>query len=199
MRSSGFAAVLFDMDGVLVDSYEQWFRLMNAAASAFDAPQIERSFFERIFGQGLAEDALLFGRSVEDVEGFFDAHFADYLDCVRLNPQAPSVLAALDRARIPTALITNTPSDLARAVMDSVGLSIAVVVGGTDVAKSKPAPDMVTSACSRLQVEAAEVLVVGDSRYDREAASAAGARFAGLGIAGDIELDTLDDVLGYVL
>jgi phosphoglycolate phosphatase/AHBA synthesis associated protein len=54
---------------------------------------------------------------------------------------------------------------------------------------------MVLRACALLEVSAAEALVVGDSRFDREAAGAAGTFFAGLGIEGDVRLDRLVDVL----
>jgi phosphoglycolate phosphatase/AHBA synthesis associated protein len=54
---------------------------------------------------------------------------------------------------------------------------------------------MVLRAAERLGVPPAEALVVGDTAFDREAARAAGARFAGLGIPGDVTLARLADVL----
>jgi phosphoglycolate phosphatase/AHBA synthesis associated protein len=54
---------------------------------------------------------------------------------------------------------------------------------------------MVQRACELLEIPTGKALVVGDSRYDREAAQAAGALFAGLGIDGDVRIDRLEDVL----
>ena len=73
------------------------------------------------------------------------------------------------------------------------------MVGGTDVARGKPAPDMVLEACRRLRVAPAEALVVGDSRYDRDAAAAAKVRFVGLRIAGDRRIERLGGLLDLTI
>ena len=55
-------AVLFDMDGVLVDSFEAWFRLVNSASNEFDCPDISRQQFRSVYGQSTALDVELFLR-----------------------------------------------------------------------------------------------------------------------------------------
>jgi beta-phosphoglucomutase-like phosphatase (HAD superfamily) len=75
------------------------------------------------------------------------------------------------------------------------GASPDALVGGTDVPRPKPAPDMVLLACERLGAPPARSWVVGDTAFDREAARAAGARFAGLGLEGDLTLSRLTDLL----
>jgi phosphoglycolate phosphatase/AHBA synthesis associated protein len=92
-------------------------------------------------------------------------------------------------------VITNTPAPVAWDMVRRAGGTPDLVVGGTDVPRPKPAPDMVLRACELLETPTGESLVVGDSRYDREAARAAGTRFAGLGIDGDVRIDRLVDVL----
>jgi phosphoglycolate phosphatase/AHBA synthesis associated protein len=64
------------------------------------------------------------------------------------------------------------------------------------VANAKPAPDLVRLALAEVGVSAGEAWLVGDSRYDREAARAAGVRFVGLGIDGDARIEALADLLG---
>jgi phosphoglycolate phosphatase/AHBA synthesis associated protein len=54
---------------------------------------------------------------------------------------------------------------------------------------------MVLEACARLRVAPAAAWVVGDTEFDRAAAHAAGARFAGLGVPGDVSLRCLGDLL----
>ena len=73
-----------------------------------------------------------------------------------------------------------------------------MLVGGTDVAHPKPAPDMVIHACFRLGVAPGSAWVVGDTAYDRDAARAAGAHFAGLGIEGEVTLARLGDLLPLI-
>jgi phosphoglycolate phosphatase/AHBA synthesis associated protein len=188
-------ALLFDLDGVLIDSREVWFELMNAAAQAFGAAPIDREAFAALFGQGLVEDARRFGRSVAEVEAFFTAHFGDHLARLRVEAAAQGVLAQLRRRGLREAVITNTPTPLARQLLAAAGLRAEVLVGGTDVPAAKPAPDMVWRACALLGVEPARAWVVGDSRYDREAARAAGARFVGLRIDGDLRVESLEQLL----
>ena len=200
MCESTVRAVLFDMDGVLVDSFEAWVHLVNATARHFGCPPVGREQFRAVYGQPTEEDIRMFfpGRTVTEVEDFYDAHFGDYTEHVEANPDAPGVLAALRRMGLGVAVITNTPSPLARRILEGLGLAPDELVGGSDVPAAKPAPDMVLRACGLLGVAPAEALVVGDSAYDRQAAAAAGVRFAGLGIDGDVRLARLGDVVDLV-
>jgi HAD superfamily hydrolase (TIGR01509 family) len=176
-------AVLFDLDGVLIRSYEVWFRLMNGAADHFGRPAISRDTFRGCWGQGVQEDVRRFfaGRSVEEVEAYYDGHFMDHAEHLEVDPDAATVIASLRERGVRLGVITNTPAELARAILARAGLAVDFVVGGTDVPEAKPAPDMVLRAC-RLA-------------YDRAAARSAGVRFAGLQLDGDVTLTRLRDVL----
>ena len=193
-------AVLFDMDGVLVDSFEAWARLMNATALHLGYPPVDREQFRAVYGQPTTEDVrTFFPRStVAEVEAFYDAHFTDHTQHIEANPDAPDVLAALRRMGLGVAVVTNTPSPLAGRVLEGLGLAPDALVGGSDVPAAKPAPDMVLRACELLGVGPAEAVMVGDSTYDSQAAAAAGVRFAGLGIDGDVRLARLGDVIALV-
>ena len=193
-------AVLFDMDGVLVDSFEAWLRLVNATAQHLGSPPVERGQFRALYGQPTEEDVRAFfpGRTVAEVEAFYDAHFGDYSQHVTSNPEAPHVMMVLRHLGVGIGVITNTPSPLAGRILKDLGIVSGVLVGGSDVPKAKPAPDMVLRACELLNVAPAEALVVGDSLYDRQAAVAAGVRFAGLGIEGGTTLERLSDVINLV-
>ena len=199
-QPSAFRAVLFDMDGVLVDSFEAWLCLMNATALHFECPPVGRDRFRAVYGQPTSEDVRMFfpRRSVAEVEDFYDAHFTDYTQHIEANPDAPGVLETLRGMGLAIAVVTNTPSPLAGRVLEGLGLAPDALVGGSDVPAAKPAPDMVLRACALLDVAPHDALMVGDSMYDRQAAAAAGVRFAGLGIDGDVRLARLDDVLALV-
>ena len=199
-QSNSVRAVLFDMDGVLVDSFEAWLRLMNATALHLGYPPVGREQFRAVYGQPTSEDVRMFfpRHTVAEVEDFYDAHFGDYTQHIEANPDAPGVLAALREMSLGVAVVTNTPSPLAGRVLEGLGLVPDALVGGSDVPAAKPAPDMVLRACGLLGVAPAEALMVGDSAYDCQAAAAAGVRFAGLGIDGDVRLQRLSDVLALV-
>ena len=194
-------AVLFDMDGVLLDSFEAWASLVDAAAHHFGHPPVTRESFRAVYGQPTQDDVDRFfpGQTVETVEAYYEAHFAEHAGAAVVAPASAGVLAALDVRGVPTAVITNTPSALARQILEAASLAPNAVVGGSDVPKPKPAPDIVFRACELLGVEPWDALVVGDSPYDKQAAAAAGAPFAGIrGIAGNYTLSDLRQVLDIV-
>jgi HAD superfamily hydrolase (TIGR01509 family) len=195
-----YAAVLFDLDGVLIESYDVWFHLLNDAARHWRRPAISPEDFHAAWGQGVQADREVFfpDQSVTEIEAFYDERFLHHADHLKTDPDVPAVFADLAARRIPTALITNTPAPLATQLVERAGGTPDVVVGGTDVVNAKPAPDMVLLACERLGVAPAHALVVGDSEFDVRAARAAGCPFAGVGIPGDLALGTVGDLIAHL-
>lgn len=190
-------AVLFDMDGVLVDSYDAWFHTMNTVASDLGYPAISGETFAGCWGQGVQEDVRRFywDHSVSEIERAFEAAHLDQLEHVRFDPDACAVLEGVGVRGAKSALVTNSSSGMARSVMQHGGLLLDAVVGGTDVPRAKPAPDMMLRACELLGVSTSEALVVGDTAFDRDAAIAAGIGFAGLRFDCEQRLERLVDVL----
>jgi phosphoglycolate phosphatase/AHBA synthesis associated protein len=181
-------AVLFDLDGVLIESYEVWLSLLQALAAKLGYPPVTREAFAAGWGQGIQADvATIFTRqTVPELEQLYADHFEDHLDRLEVADGVAEVFAAIRARGLRSAVITNTPAGMARALVARTGGTPDVLIGGTDVAEAKPAPDMVLLACRRLGVAPAAALVVGDTEYDRLAAAAAGARFAGVGIEGEV-------------
>ncbi len=190
-------AVLFDLDGVLIDSQEAWYQAMAAATEVFGAPPLSRERFTAAFGQSIADDVEQFypGRTLEEVEGWLVANFGDHVDHVRFMPGGPEVFAALAAHGLRTAVVTNTPHALARQLLARGGLRPETVVGTDDVAQPKPAPDCVLAALAWLEVPAGEALLLGDSRFDSAAAGAAGVRFVGYGYPAQETITSLLELL----
>ncbi len=193
-------AVLFDMDGVLVKSDEVWFRVVEAAGQQFRGRAITREEFMPTFGQGTAADIGHFGLrcSAAELDAFYQAQFITHLDAVWVNPEAEHVLQTLTGRGMRLALVTNTVGSLADAIIERAQLQRWLPVRATAdrVAYAKPAPDLLLLACRELGVQPAGALMVGDSRFDREAALRAGIHFAGFGgLAGDVTLAALTDLL----
>jgi len=195
-----FRAVLFDLDGVLVDSYEAWFQVLRAVAEQLGYPPVARDDFAAGWGQGIAADVTRFfpRHGVPELERCYEAEYPRQLAHLRFDPEAPAVLAALRARGLPTALVTNTPGPLARAVLARGGLALDAVVGGTDVPRGKPAPDIPLRACALLGVEPARALLLGDTEFDRAAAAAAGVPFAGLRFGRERRIERLAELLGLL-
>lgn len=200
---SPIQAVLFDMDGVLLDSFEAWYATVLDACRHFGDPPVSRETFRKLFGAGSDTDVASFlpGATSAEADRFYAERFPLHMDLIRPFPEAPGVLRALAQAGIRTACVTNTTRDLARRLLGENGLRAALeaVVTADDVARPKPAPDMVTKALSDLSVEASRGLLVGDTVYDLEAARSA--RCIGVGFkidGGDRRIERLAEVLELV-
>lgn len=188
-------AVLFDMDGVLVRSEEVWFKVVEQAGVRFRGRPITRDEFFPTFGQGTAADIPVFGLSCTpaELDAFYVTEFLRHLDAMWVNPAARPLLELLKARGFKRALVTNTVGPLAARILERAGLAglFDALATADRVAHAKPAPDLVELACRETGVTPAEAWMVGDSKYDRQAAQAAGVHFVGLGIDGDHRLERL--------
>jgi phosphoglycolate phosphatase/AHBA synthesis associated protein len=195
-------AVFFDLDGVLVHSIEAWFRLVQHTARHFGKPAITREDFDAGWGQGIGADLETFfvGCRAQDIEDHYAQHLLDFADVIDVTPDAGDTLHALRQRDIPVAVITNTPTGLARDILDWAGLlpHVGLVVGAQPDLASKPAPDPLWRACDQLQVPRSHCWMVGDSRFDRQAAEAAGCPFIGYRMTHETHVDTLSEVVDLV-
>jgi len=191
-------AVLFDLDGVLVESQEAWFRLVNAAARHFCKPDVSRARFDAGWGQGIEADLREFfpGCAAGDLERFYAAHLLDFDAHMHVQPGARDALCQLRDAALLRGVVTNTPTPLARDILAWAGLIglVDVTTGAAPELASKPAPDIILRACRELEVDPRQALVVGDSRFDAEAAAAARARFLGFRTPGGPALRELAEL-----
>lgn len=196
-------AVLFDLDGVLVDSYEAWFQVVCSAARHFCKPDIARDRFQECWGQGLDADMREFfpGCDARDVQMFYEEHLLDFGDDIRVDQDAAATLERLRDAEVHRGIVTNTPTALARDILAWAGLIgfVDVTVGASPEISPKPAPDVILNACRELGVQPAQALVVGDSSFDERAAQAASVRFVGFGTGKSDGVTSLPDVARLVL
>jgi HAD superfamily hydrolase (TIGR01509 family) len=194
-------AILFDLDGVLVESREAWFRVVQAAARHFRTADVDRARFDAGWGQGVDADVRDFfpGCSQADVERFYEDRLLDYGDFIEPDPEARATLARLRDLQVPRGVVTNTPTFLARDILAFVALVglVDVTVGAGGAVRPKPEADSVRAACEALEVLPQHTLLVGDSLFDEKAARAAGARFLGLRMANGGSAQSLSEVLRF--
>jgi len=178
------AAVIFDLDGTLVDSAGE---IHAALASAFGERGIEalaKPEVERLIGRGvrsLVERALAM-RGVDaanagEVEQSFEAHYARTVGTqAALFPGVLEGVKVLRAARCRMAVVTNKPRAFTEALLVKLGVLeyFTAIVAGDDGVARKPAGDMLVAACERMGARAEETLMLGDSETDVRAARAAG-------------------------
>lgn len=188
-------AVLFDMDGVLVRSEEAWFRLMEECGQVFRGRPITREEFAPTFGQSTQEDVRVFGLrcTAAELDRYYAGNFRRFTHEVLVNPEARPVLERLREQGIALAVVTNTATPLAADLLAGAGLLelFGFIACADQVPHPKPAPDLVLHALEALRCPPDSACMIGDSRFDRSAARAAGVRFIGLGLEGDARIERL--------
>ena len=203
------AAVLFDLDGTLVDSLPDLAAAVNGLLREFGRPALDDAAVARMIGDGvpkLVERALAasgvrdipLSAAIERFRAFYDA---DPTRLTRPYPDVAAVLQFLTREHRSLAVCTNKVQQATRAVLAGLGLApfFAEVVGGDVLPRHKPDPAQLLFALERLGIAPAEAAMVGDHRNDVLAARAAGTRaiFAAYGYGqaslGDLEPDAAID------
>jgi HAD superfamily hydrolase (TIGR01509 family) len=195
-------AILFDLDGVLVDSYLAWFALFNQTLNHFGFPGITEAVFRRHWGQSTEEDVRIFmpGRKLDEIRDYFLVRFIDFVDQVIVNPQAIQVLDKLSKRGLKLGCITNSHREIVNAVLGSNRLDcfFKVILTADDL-PPKPAPDMLVKACDHLEVTPAQTVFVGDTATDIKAAEAAGCAFVGYRFEAGNKITALKDLLSLTL
>lgn len=184
-------AVLFDLDGTLVDSLDDIAMAAQAVRTATGLPPLAvdrvRSFVgdgaRRLVARTLADDpqapaAAAGGDPALDaaMAHFHAAYSAGLVRSTRCYPGIPDLLARLQAQGQALAVVTNKPEGYSHAILEALGLAryFSVVVGGDSLPVAKPAAAPVLHALAALGVPAASGVMVGDGRNDVLAAAAAG-------------------------
>lgn len=180
-------AVLFDMDGTLLDSAPDFIAICQAMRAERQLPPIaEKRVRDQVSGGARAMVATTFEMNPED-EGF-EALRQEFLDryqehCATLTRPFDGIeqlLADIEHAKLRWGVATNKPVRYAEPIMQHLGLAqrSAVLVCPDHVSNSKPDPEMLLLACEQLGLPPGETLFIGDDARDIEAGRAAGCRTA---------------------
>ncbi|KUI22588.1 HAD family hydrolase [Mycobacterium sp. GA-1285] len=174
------SAVLFDIDGTLVDSnylhVHAWYRAFEEAGHPVEAWRIHRSIGMdgTTLVSTLAADADAEARShAKDLHSRYYKELSPHL---RRLPGARELLEAVHNLDIRVVLATSAPEEelsMLREVLDSDHLLYAVT-SSEDVDTAKPEPDIVEVALERAGVTASHAVFVGDTVWDVEACKRAG-------------------------
>ncbi len=177
-----YRLIVFDFDGTLVDSERCITRSMTAALAEFGvAGQLDRLRLH--VGLPLDQtirslvDVELDDSSVTEIAGLYRRHHAVFQDgLVELYPGAADALAELSRLGLDLAIASSKITNAVEAILRKFAIDrfFACVMGGEQVVKGKPAPEMVERVLELTSRTRAEALMVGDTTYDVEMAQRAG-------------------------
>ena len=180
-------AVAIDLDGTMLDTIEDLSIAVNLTLNELNLPKLELELVRTFVGKGLAN---LVQRSLRAALGrepdpvYFNKSLALYeANYDRVNGETTTVypgvregLEALVQAGFPLACITNKSSRFTGPLLQRIGFAryFSVVLSGDSLPKKKPDPLPLVHTAGSLRVLPAELLMIGDSINDAQAARAAG-------------------------
>ena len=181
-RINSYEAVVFDLDGTLLDTLEDLMDSVNFALSKYGMQ--ERSYEEvrRFVGNGaqkLIERAVPCGTPEEKIRQVYDAfgeHYGAHCDVkTGLYPGIAPLLEDLTARGIKIAIVSNKPDGAVQKLNETYFKDfVRVAVGARENMRRKPAPDMVFEALRQLKVSGERAVYVGDSEVDIATAAGAG-------------------------
>lgn len=176
-----FRAIIFDFDGVIIDSLE-------AHLAAWDAATVQ------VFGKKIVNLQQLSGYGTKSIAGILANRFGQpamsktltkikhdilmtKIDQIALFKGAYQVISRLYQQKYPFAIGSNSPWAFISSTLDHHGLSVPVIVGGDQVPRGKPHPDIFVECALKLDIKSSDRSGIGvfeDSLHGLRAAIAAG-------------------------
>jgi phosphoglycolate phosphatase len=208
-------ALIFDLDGTLIDSKQDLVLSVNATLRAIGREELPADLVASYVGSGAP---VLIGRALggspdsEELQRalrYFLSHYEQHqLDNTRAYPGVREALVQLNGT--PMAVLTNKPANISVRILEGLGLAqfFQVIYGGNSFVTKKPDPLGANTVLSDLQAAASEAAMVGDSEVDVQTARNAGMISAivnfGFGIhdrgkyPADVYLDRMEELLPLV-
>ncbi len=186
MTATTLAAVLWDMDGTIVDTEPYWMRAEHELVGEHGGTWSEAQGMQLV-GSGLVQSAKILQQAGvalevdEIINTLTDRVMEQITEGVPWRPGARELIAELGAAGIPIALVTMSIRRMALQVATAVGEGVfAVVVAGDDVEHPKPHPQPYLVAAERLGVEIGNCVAIEDSEFGLVSAVASGAATIGV-------------------
>jgi phosphoglycolate phosphatase len=180
-RFRSVRALIFDLDGTLIDSKQDLIHSVNAMLRDLGRAELPAETISGYIGHGapqLVARALGNGCTEEERQQalqFFMSYYEEHkMDTTCAYPGVPETLEKL--ASMPMAVLTNKPVRISVRILEAMGLSkyFQAIYGGNSFQTKKPDPLGATTILRELNTEPREALLVGDSEVDVQTARNAG-------------------------
>jgi phosphoglycolate phosphatase len=172
-------ALIFDLDGTLIDSRRDLIHSVNAMLHEMGREQLSEETISGYIGHGaplLVSRALGVKAKEEQLRRgleYFLAYYEEHkLDTTRAYPGVAETLAELSRKRLPMAVLTNKPVRISVRILEALGLAtfFRAIYGGNSFETKKPDPLGANKILAEFGAAPGEAMVVGDSEVDVQTA-----------------------------
>ena len=215
-------ALIFDIDGTLVDSFEVYFTVFNKGIADYNVGEVSRDDLRNLLAKGLSLRQILqkvFASPIDDAtysmcrEKILSLFRAAELEKVKSFPGTEELFRYLMVAGIKVGIATGRTSSVEDETLrfKKLGLDryISAIVTSQEVEHRKPAPDAIIECAKRMGVLIDDCIVVGDTESDIIAAKSAGAIAVGVTTGHEDEevllrarpetvLKSMDELLSYL-
>lgn len=172
-------AVLFDLDGTLIDTAADFIRIIQEMCRQEGREVIAADLIRTQVSEGARAMVQLVYPELDSRDPIFLAHRQRFLDIYGENIAVdtalftgmPELLAQLEARHIPWGIVTNKPRGLSETLLAALGLTqrCAVLVCPEDVSNTKPDPEPMYLAAKNIDLDATEIIYVGDHPRDIDA------------------------------
>ncbi len=168
--------IFFDMDGVLVDSFDAWYEAARSLMRSWGEELTAEEFRTRCWGIPFSSAWRKNGMPIENMKVAAEMLFREYLKQLgklRLFGGVDELFALLKKEGIKTALLSNTPKWVAEKVMGHLGLEFDAIPDLMAM-KPKPNPDGILLTLKKFGIAKEDAVMVGDTPTDEQAGKSAG-------------------------
>lgn len=183
IRFTGIRAVLFDLDGTLVDSAPDLGAAADALRTRQGLPSLPLEDYRSRAGsgaRGMLQVAFGITPDHPEFDGLKEAFFVEYSTCLmqrtRLFPEVDELLAELQSQGLRWGVVTNKAERFSQPIAQALSVfeSAATLISGDTTPHAKPHPAPLLEAARRMELLPAQCLYVGDDERDIRAGKAAG-------------------------
>lgn len=184
MTNRPFDLIVFDVDGTLVDAFQDITDAVNAALAQWGRPPKSKERVIECVGHGvrwlmeqiIGDDDMPVDEALAFMRDYYQKHPARTAE---LYPGVAATLAQLDAAGIRLAVLSNKVEAITRTLLETLGVArhLDRIVGETERYPRKPAPDGLLALVAELGAAPARTLMVGDNDTDCDVAANAGCAF----------------------
>jgi phosphoglycolate phosphatase len=172
-------ALIFDLDGTLIDSKRDLIHSVNAMLGEMGRARLDEETISGYIGHGaplLVSRALGSNAREDDLRRalqFFLAYYEEHkLDTTCAYPGVADSLAELSRKKVPMAVLTNKPVKISVRILEALGLAtyFRAIYGGNSFESKKPDPRGANTIVSEFGASPRETMLIGDSEVDVQTA-----------------------------